>query len=130
MSKKKNKDSQIQIPDISSRRRVMNLDFLSSKSIGTVFNITNNRVSKSMYTSSKPPNNRNRYFIRKNSNIAISGVENNTLLVLKLIRKPLFIFFIKSFIKITVNNLSNFERKIRKINCKKPHEKLKKKIRK
>lgn len=110
MSKKKNNDSQIQIPDISSRRRVMNLDFLSSKSIGTVFNITNNRVSKSMYTSSKPPNNRNRYFIRKNSNIAISGVENNTLLVLKLIRKPLFIFFIKSFIKITVNNLSNFER--------------------
>lgn len=39
--------------------------------------------------------------IRKNSNIAINGVDINTLLVLKLIRKPLILIFKKSFIKLS-----------------------------
>ena len=43
MSKKKNKDIQIQNPDITSKDLVMNLDFFSSKNIGTVFNKTKKR---------------------------------------------------------------------------------------
>jgi len=101
MSKKKNKDIQIQNPDISYKALVMNLDFFSSKNIGTVFNKTKKEVNKSKYESSNPPNNKNRYFIRKNSNIAINGVDINTLLVLKLIRKPLILIFKKSFIKLS-----------------------------
>ncbi len=101
MSKKKNKDIQIQNPDISSNNLVMNLDFFSSKNIGTVFNKTKRTVNKSKYESSNPPNNKNRYFMRKNSNIAISGVDISTLLVLKLIRKPLILIFKKSFIKLS-----------------------------
>ena len=104
MSKKKNNDIQIQNPDISSNALVMNLDFFSSKNIGTVFNKTKRMVNKSKYESSKPPNNKNRYFIRKNSNIAISGVDISTLLVLKLIRKPLILIFMKSLIKIIIIN--------------------------
>ena len=104
MSKKKNKDIQIQNPDISSNALVMNLDFFSSKNIGTVFNKTKRMVNKSKYESSKPPNNKNKYFIRKNSNIAISGVDISTLLVLKLIRKPLILIFMKSLIKIIIIN--------------------------
>lgn len=104
MSKKKNNDIQIQNPDISSNALVMNLDFFSSKNIGTVFNKTKRMVNKSKYESSKPPNNKNKYFIRKNSNIAISGVDISTLLVLKLIRKPLILIFMKSLIKIIIIN--------------------------
>ena len=104
MSKKKNNDIQIQNPDISSNALVINLDFFSSKNIDTVFNRTKRTVNRSKYESSKPPNNKNRYFIRKNSNIAISGVDISTLLVLKLIRKPLILIFMKSLIKIIIIN--------------------------
>jgi hypothetical protein len=79
----------------------MNLDFFSSKNIGSVFNKTKRAVNKSKWESSNPPNNKNKYFIRKNSNIAMSGVVLNTLLVLKLIRKPLILIFKKSFIKLS-----------------------------
>lgn len=100
MSKKKNKDIQIQNPDITSKDLVMNLDFFSSKNIGTVFNKTKKRLIKA---------NMNHLIrrtirtgtIRKNSNIAINGVDINTLLVLKLIKKPLILIFKKSFIKLS-----------------------------
>lgn len=101
MSKKKNKDIQIQNPDITSKALVMNLDFFSSKNIGTVFNKTkkkrlikanmNHLIRRTIRTGT----------IRKNSNIAINGVDINTLLVLKLIRKPLILIFKKSFIKLS-----------------------------
>ncbi len=65
MSKKKNKDIQIQNPDITSKALVMNLDFFSSKNIGTVFNKTKKEVNKSKYESSNPPNNKNRYHKEK-----------------------------------------------------------------
>ena len=58
-------------------------------------NTANIPVNKIRYESSKPPNNKNKYFITKNTKISIKGDERITLRVLKLIRKTSIIILYK-----------------------------------
>ena len=83
-----NREAQIHMQHISSRALVNGLDFFSSKSIGTMCKNAKRTIKMPMQISFIPPNNRNRYFKRKNSYNIRNGVMKITLLVLKLIDTP------------------------------------------